>query len=85
MLVCSSPQLIAAYHVLHRLSEPRHPPYALNCFKKIEILESFTSYYVTRYYNFIPNMSKNFIKLKAQSVKLKANCLIIDDVMIMNH
>jgi hypothetical protein len=39
MLVCSSPQLIAAYHVLHRLSEPRHPPCALNCFKKIKKLE----------------------------------------------
>ena len=37
MLVCSSPQLIAAYHVLHRLSEPRHPPCALNCFKKISV------------------------------------------------
>ena len=34
ILVCSSPQLIAAYHVLHRLSEPRHPPCALSCFKK---------------------------------------------------
>ena len=33
-LVCSSPRLIAAYHVLHRLSDPRHPPCALNCFKK---------------------------------------------------
>ena len=29
MLVCNSPQLIAAYHVLHRLSMPRHPPNAL--------------------------------------------------------
>ena len=29
-LVCSSPGLIAAYHVLHRLLTPRHPPYALN-------------------------------------------------------
>src|SRR3954447_9371470 len=29
MLVCSSPKLIAAYHVLPRLSDPRHPPYAL--------------------------------------------------------
>src|SRR4051794_21393899 len=29
MLVCSSPGLIAAYHVLPRLSDPRHPPYAL--------------------------------------------------------
>ena len=36
-LVCSSPKLIAAYHVLHRLSEPRHPPYTLNCFKKFKI------------------------------------------------
>src|SRR3954451_17356070 len=29
MLVRSSPRLIAAYHVLHRLSAPRHPPDAL--------------------------------------------------------
>ena len=29
-LVCSSPGLIAAYHVLHRLLTPRHPPYALS-------------------------------------------------------
>ena len=37
MLVCSSPKLIAAYHVLHRLSDPRHPPCALIRFKKFEI------------------------------------------------
>jgi hypothetical protein len=37
-LVCSSPKLIAAYHVLHRLSNPRHSPCALNCFKKFEIV-----------------------------------------------
>ena len=35
ILVCSSPRLIAAYHVLRRLSEPRHPPYALKCFKRV--------------------------------------------------
>ena len=28
-LICSSPQLIAAYHVFHRLSVPRHSPCAL--------------------------------------------------------
>ena len=28
-LVCSSPWLFAAYHVLHRLLAPRHPPSAL--------------------------------------------------------
>ena len=27
--ICSSPTLIAAYHVFHRLSVPRHPPCAL--------------------------------------------------------
>ena len=26
----NSPKLIAAYHVLHRLSDPRHPPCALS-------------------------------------------------------
>ena len=28
--ICPSPQLFAAYHVLLRLREPRHPPYALS-------------------------------------------------------
>ena len=30
--ICASPKLIAAYHVLHRCQEPRHPPYALSYF-----------------------------------------------------
>ena len=30
MPVSGSPKLFAAYHVLHRLSLPRHPPYALS-------------------------------------------------------
>ena len=30
--ICSYPRLIAAYHVLHRLREPRHPPCALSYF-----------------------------------------------------
>ena len=32
MAICASPRLIAAYHVLHRWQEPRHPPYALSHF-----------------------------------------------------
>ena len=27
--ICASPELFAAYHALHRLTEPRHPPCAL--------------------------------------------------------
>ena len=30
--ICAYPQLFAAYHVLHRLREPRHPPCALSYF-----------------------------------------------------
>src|ERR1044072_5458353 len=29
-VVCTSSELIAAYHVLHRLHAPRHPPCALS-------------------------------------------------------
>ncbi len=39
-LCAAPPWLIAAYHVLLRLLESRHPPYALNCFKKIPIVSS---------------------------------------------
>ena len=29
MVICTYPKLFAAYHVLRRLREPRHPPFAL--------------------------------------------------------
>ena len=35
--VCSSPALIAAYHVLRRLQKPRHPPFALVTFSLYEL------------------------------------------------
>ena len=31
-VICTYPKLLAAYHVLHRLREPRHPPCALAYF-----------------------------------------------------
>ena len=36
--VCSSPALIAAYHVLLRLQKPRHPPFALVTFSLYDFL-----------------------------------------------
>jgi hypothetical protein len=33
-VICTSPTLIAAYHVLHRLPVPRHPPGALSSLTK---------------------------------------------------
>ena len=36
-VICTYPQLIAAYHVLHRLREPRHPPCALTYFLSLTV------------------------------------------------
>ena len=36
--ICSYPKLIAAYHVLHRLREPRHPPEALTYFRHNQLI-----------------------------------------------
>ena len=49
-LICSSPRLIAAYHVLHRLLVPRHPPYALRNLTEKSLLccGRWTSYAVRR-------------------------------------
>ena len=42
--ICASVQLIAAYHVLHRFQEPRHPPCALNCLlNSINISKNFST------------------------------------------
>ena len=87
--MCSSPQLIAAYHVLLRLLEPRHPPYALICFKKIQIFKSLTSLKVTRYYNFIPNMSKSYylrLPLPSTFTRFGAGLYrVFADVMVTNQ
>ena len=38
LLICSSPKLIAAYHVLHRLLMPRHSPCALFSLIIVEVM-----------------------------------------------
>ena len=44
-VICTYPKLIAAYHVLHRLREPRHPPCALFYFlvKRVSLSKWITS------------------------------------------
>ena len=42
-LICSSPQLIAACHVLRRLPMPRHSPYALSCLNYLLIIFRFSA------------------------------------------
>ena len=64
-LVCSSPWLFAAYHVLLRLLIPRHPPYALfSLIFEIVIRFTFASYpylfSVFLLYCFLPLTSMRF-------------------------
>ena len=42
-LICSSPQLIAASHVLRRLPMPRHSPYALSCLNYLLIISRYSA------------------------------------------
>src|SRR5678815_2791869 len=60
-LICSSPGLIAAYRVLHRLLEPRHSPYTLSSltYKKLET-----------------NASQGFASLTRDSPMHTACCLL---------
>src|SRR5262245_30499776 len=51
--ICASPQLIAAYHVLHRLLTPRHPPNALS---------SLTEHSDARWQNFITRRPYSVVK-----------------------
>lgn len=51
-IICIYPKLIAAYHVLHRLHEPRHPPYALFYF-----LSPYSCYFLDKL--FYLHFSKN--------------------------
>ena len=44
-VICTYPQLIAAYHVLHRLREPRHPPCALSYLSYLTYLRTFGIYF----------------------------------------
>lgn len=54
--ICFSPWLIAAYHVLRRLSNPRHPLCALSNL----LILSYFYYFIT---SINSNISKNFISL----------------------
>ena len=81
MLVCSSPKLIAAYHVLHRLSDPRHPPYALICFKKFKLYSIDCILYMCNLLVITTFYSQYVKELKS---KYSYRIIEIDDDKIMN-
>ena len=79
-LVCSSPKLIAAYHVLHRLLAPRHPLCALynlipfsNPFCR-QACESFINYGIESIFVYLLTPIKRFNDLTFISKALLCLC-----------
>ena len=66
-VVCTYPNLFAAYHALHRLIEPRYPPFALNlfsyfisdCFDEIDYLLLKAAYKQMNFTLLVKNESSN--------------------------
>ena len=67
-VICTYPKLIAAYHVLHRLREPRHPPYAL-------------SYFL---FAFIDLLTKTILVMKKDNVAHTFSCIVKSSFLMTN-
>ena len=71
-VICTSPGLFAAYHALHRLREPRHPPCALFYFLSAFLLTLFQcGRCILRLYVFFQSLIYSFRILLCQHVKYR--------------
>ena len=71
-VICTSPGLFAAYHALHRLREPRHPPCALFYFLSAFLLTLFQcGRCILRLYVFFQSLIYSFRILLCQYVKYR--------------
>ena len=80
-VICTSPQLFAAYHVLRRLREPRHPPFALAYFFFLDIINILAENVLIIFsssllllYNFFPNSTYIINKLYTPKRKDSYHC-----------
>ena len=85
MVICTSPQLFAAYHVLRRLREPRHPPFALAYFFFLDIINILAENVLINFsssllllYNFFSNST--YIKY---TPKRKDSYLVIENCFLL--
>ena len=66
-LFSSSPKLIAACHVFHRLLTPRHPPFALNSLATKQLTQSYQTFSYTY---------KQIVKEQCDDKLYKKDCLL---------
>ena len=96
MLICSSPRLFAACHVLRRLPMPRHPPYALvrlNYLKQsflllwfslsLELLCSYFAVSLAKLFFFYPTEKPDLGTVRFLSVL--PSCFPVFPVMYASH
>ena len=58
-LICSSPKLIAAYHVLHRLLMPRHSPCALISLTFVEVRQALSTKHLAMFCSLLGDFSSS--------------------------
>ena len=77
-VICTYPQLIAAYHVLHRLREPRHPPCALTYFLsyRSRMVDIYFQLLTLLFFGHI--MSKNGVSINNLKLIIKTEWRITD-------
>ena len=91
--VCSSPELVAAYHVLHRLQKPRHPPSALVTFSPYELMnhKNFRAYTCSHFYSLPWNCSPQlfdltlYLSLKLQTSLISSNFTSLSFLKLVNE
>ena len=71
-VICTYPWLIAAYHVLHRLREPRHPPDALTFFRQLR----FKIYSVSKNKVLLTVLCVNMSKISVRTTRLRVGLRI---------
>ena len=69
--ICQSPKLIAAYHVLLRLQEPRHPPCALIYFLLLCFYASLLSFLNIQHHCYISSCLSQYVKELVLNLKCR--------------
>ena len=83
MLICSSPWLFAACHVLHRLLVPRHSPCALFCLTSLGSLKNYCGNLARLVVFFIP-FAKTEKPLNCPFKCLLYRCLFLSSCSVFN-
>ena len=73
LLICSSPQLFAACHVLLRRLVPRHPPYAL-----LRLIVVFAFIFLSQFFELLKNFVSVFFP--QQKYHICAFCVLLFDI-----